>query len=82
MIADQVDGPGADDDEYCGRGDDGSADHNVAPFTVSRAYPPVWMGGRGHELNSDPTVTFQNGGVFLMVMLLERSSNLGPWNAG
>jgi hypothetical protein len=38
MIADQVDGPGTDEDERRDHGDDGGADHNLAPFI---------LGGRG-----------------------------------
>ena len=32
MIADEVDGPGADEHEQSDHRDDGSADHDVAPF--------------------------------------------------
>lgn len=64
MITDQVDGPDADDDEQCDHGDYGSADHDVAPFIVFRAYPRCGW-GRVHKLNIDPTTMFRKRGALI-----------------
>jgi hypothetical protein len=62
MIADQVDGPGADEDERCDHGDEGGADHNVSPFIFSgraQSSSGDWGAAGGHEVNSDRHHTFR-----------------------
>jgi hypothetical protein len=55
MIADEVDGPGADEHERSDHRDDGGADHDVAPFIFSGS-PRCANGIRSvsHQVNSDP----------------------------
>jgi hypothetical protein len=55
MIADEVDGPGADEHEPSDHRDDGGADHDVAPFIFSGS-PRCANGIRSvsHQVNSGP----------------------------
>jgi hypothetical protein len=56
MIADEVNRPGAHEDERCNHGDDGGADHEVAPFVFAgiSPVPPKAIRSGSHPVNSDP----------------------------
>ena len=56
MITDDVDRPGADQDERCNHRNDGGADHDVAPFVFAGISPmlPKAIRSGSYPVNSDP----------------------------